>query len=138
VLPGSYLANAGVLALVAAAVAGTVAGFGAVLGRAGVALGALLFFVVGNPLSAVNAAPELLPEPWGRVGQLLPPGAGGTLLRSVAYFDGAGGTMAAWVLAAWTALGLLLLAAGRRANVLAAHTAPERAELAGAATSGQR
>jgi hypothetical protein len=114
VLPGDYLANAGVIGLFALAVAATVAGLGALLDRGGLALGALLVFLVGNALSGVGSAPELLPQPWGEFGQWLPIGAGGTLLRSVAYFDGHGGLAAATVLAAYAVVGLLLVAAGRR------------------------
>jgi hypothetical protein len=78
-----------------------------------VALGAVLLFLLGNPISAVASAPELLPEPWGAIGQLLPPGAGATLLRSTAFFDGAGGTVPAVVLASWAAAGLVLVALRR-------------------------
>lgn len=113
-LSGSYPANAAVIGLLALAISGAVAGLGALLGPAGIALGALVVFLVGNPLSAVGSAPELLPQPWGAVGQLLPPGAGATLLRSTAYFDGAGGTAALWTLAGWALAGLLLLTVGRR------------------------
>ena len=126
-LPGAYLANAGVLALVAAAISAAVTGLAAVLGRAGIGLAALLVFVVGNPLSAISSAPEMLPQPWGQVGQLLPPGAGATLLRSVAYFDGAGGTAPAWTLAGWALVGLLLVAVAPRRKP---HTTP-----AGSATA---
>ena len=113
-LPGAYLANAAVIGLLALAVSTTVAGLGALLGGAGIALGVVLVFVLGNPLSAVASAPELLPQPWGQLGQLLPPGAAATLLRSTAYFDGAGGTGAAWTLTAWAVTGLTLLLAGHR------------------------
>jgi hypothetical protein len=114
VLPGDYLANAGVMALFALAVAGAVAGLGALLDRAGLALGALLVFLVGNALSGVSSAAELLPQPWGAIGQLLPIGAGATMLRSVAYFDGHGSAAAATVLTAYAVVGLILVAAGRR------------------------
>lgn len=114
ILPGDYFVNAGVVGLVALAIAGTVAGLGALLDRAGVALGAVLVFLVGNALSGVGSAPELLPQPWGEFGQLLPIGAGGTLLRSAAYFDGHGGLAAVTVLAAYAIVGLILVAAGRR------------------------
>ena len=113
VLPGDYLADAGVLALFGLAVAATLTGLGAVLDRAGLALGVLMVFLVGNALSAVGSAPELLPQPWGAFGQWLPIGSGGTLLRSVAYFDGNGGLMAATVLTAYAVVGLLLVVAGR-------------------------
>lgn len=117
VLDGSYLAAAGADALLMLAIAAAVAGLAGVLGRAGVALGALLMFVVGNPISAVASAPELLPKPWGAIGQFLPPGAGASLLRDAAFFDGAGATRPAWVLGIWAATGLVLAAlSGRRAR----------------------
>jgi len=114
ILPGDYLANAAVMSLVGLAIAGTITGLGAVLDRAGLALGAIMVFLVGNALSGVASAPELLPQPWGEFGQWLPIGAGGTLLRSVAYFDGHGGLVAAGVLSAYALVGLILVAAGRR------------------------
>jgi hypothetical protein len=114
VLPGDYLVSAGALGLFSLAVAATMTGLGAVLDRAGLALGAVTVFLVGNALSAVGSAPELLPQPWGTVGQWLPIGSGGTLLRSVAYFDGNGGGTAALILAAYAVLGLALVAVGRR------------------------
>jgi hypothetical protein len=110
-LPGDYLANAAVVGLVALAMAAAVAGLGTLLGAGGVALAALAVFLLGNPLSGLTSAPELLPQPWGMVGQLLPPGAGGTLLRSVAFFDGAGAAVPGWVLGAWAGVGLVLAAA---------------------------
>jgi hypothetical protein len=73
----------------------------------------LVVFMVGNPLSGVSAAPELLPQPWGAVGQWLPIGAGGTLLRSAAYFDWAGSAHAIWVLTGWALVGLVLIVVGQ-------------------------
>lgn len=113
VLGGDYLTDAAAIGLFALATAGMVLGLGAALGGAGIGLGALLAFLVGNPLSAVAAAPELLPQPWGEVGQWLPPGAGGTLLRSVAWFDGAGSGQPMWTLAGWAVLGIVLIVVGR-------------------------
>lgn len=51
-------------------------------------------------------APQMLPEPVGAIGQWLPPGAGSTLLRSMAFFDGAGATGPAPTLTWWAVLGL--------------------------------
>ncbi|MFI5833849.1 hypothetical protein ACIA5A_09250 [Micromonospora sp. NPDC051300] len=115
-LDGDPWREAGVIGLFSLAAAGTVAGLGALLGRAGLGLGALLVFLVGNPLSAVAAAPELLPQPWGTVGQFLPVGAGGTLLRSAAFFDGAGAGRPLAVLAGYALVGLALVLLGRRAG----------------------
>jgi hypothetical protein len=108
VIGGSWAVNAGVFGLTVLAVGAAVAGLAAVAGRAGAALGALLMVLVGNPLSGVSSAPELLPAPAGAIGQLLPPGAGGTLLRSTAFFDGAGAAAPLAVLAAWVLLGPVL------------------------------
>jgi hypothetical protein len=114
VVPGAYLAVAGVLGLMTLAIAGTMTGLAAVLDRGGLALGAIVLFLAGNALSGISAAPELLPQPWGEVGQWLPIGAGGTLLRSVAWFDGNGAGFAVTVLSAYAIGGLALLLAGGR------------------------
>lgn len=115
VIGGAYLPVAAAMTLVVLSVSAPVAGLGAVLGAPGAGLGALVVFLVGNPLSAVAAAPELLPQPWGQVGQFLPPGAGSTLLRSAAWFDGAGATAPLWTLVGWALAGLALAWAGRAA-----------------------
>jgi hypothetical protein len=111
VVEGGWLANAAALSLTVLAVAALIVGLYALLGAPGAIVGALTMVLVGNPFSGVGSAPELLPEPAGTIGQLMPPGAGGNLLRSTGYFDGAaaGGHIA--VLAAWTLAGVALLAA---------------------------
>jgi hypothetical protein len=112
-LPGDYLSDAAAIALFATAAAAIVVGLTALLGRAGIALGALVVFLLSNPLSAIAAAPELLPRPWGEVGQWLPVGAGGSLLRSTAFFDGAGAARPLWILAGYAVVGLVLVLVGR-------------------------
>jgi hypothetical protein len=54
----------------------------------------------------------MLPQPWGDVGQFLPPGAGVSALRSVAFFDGAAAGTPILVLGIWLVAGLVLLVAG--------------------------
>lgn len=108
---GSYLANAGVMTLGLAAMAATITGLRAWLGTPGLALGAVLMMLLGNPLSGVTSAPELLP--WGDLGQLLPPGAMGSALRSTAYFDGAGAAGPLAVLTGWAVLGVALVLTAR-------------------------
>jgi hypothetical protein len=103
---GDWFVNAGVLSLTMLAIAGAIAGLVAFLGHAGLALGSLTMVLIGNPWSGVSSAPELLPEPIGLIGQLLPPGAGGNLLRSTAFFDGADAAGHLTVLLVWAALGL--------------------------------
>jgi hypothetical protein len=124
VIEGDWVANAGVLSLTVAAIASALAGLYALVGRAGLALGALTMIFVGNPFSGAGSAPELLPEPAGAIGQLLPPGAGASLLRSTGFFDGAGAGRPLTVLAIWALAGLALLAAaglrGRRATAWSA------------------
>ncbi len=71
-------------------------------------------------------APELLPEPAGLIGQWLPPGAGGSLLRSVAYFDGHGAGAAALTLSLWAALGLTAVLIGGRRRTAAPAVAATR------------
>jgi hypothetical protein len=73
VLPGPYLTVAGVVALAVLVVIGAITGLASVVGRPGLGGGALIM-LLGNPLSAAASAPELLPQPWGTIGQLLPAG----------------------------------------------------------------
>jgi len=119
VVDGDWAANAAVLSLTVMAIAFVIAGLEALLGHAGAAAGALTMILVGNPFSGAASGPEMLPRPLGDIGQLMPPGAGGNLLRSTGFFDGAaaGGHVA--VLATWTLAGLAALIAasirGRRA-----------------------
>lgn len=112
VLEGDWWLNAGVVALTVAAISVTVVGLAALVGRAGIGLAALLMMVVGNPFSGIASAPELLPGGWGAFGQFLPPGAGGSLLRSTSFFDGAAAGQPLVVLGSWLAGGLVLAAAG--------------------------
>jgi hypothetical protein len=111
VIGGDWWANAGAFSLTILAIGATVVGLKALIGEGGIVITALTMIFIGNPFSAAGSAPELLPQPVGWLGQLLPPGAGSNLLRSTAYFDGAGASGHIWVLVAWTALGFGALAA---------------------------
>ncbi len=84
-------------------------GLGSLFGRAGLAAGSLIALLLGNPLSGLTSAPELLPSGWGAFGQWLPQGATATLLRSTAFFDGAGAGMALAVLTCWAVAGATLI-----------------------------
>ncbi|MDX6739175.1 hypothetical protein [Actinocorallia sp. A-T 12471] len=122
-LPSSaFWQVAAVVALVSFAVPSVIGGLGAAFGQAGFGAAAAVVFLIGNPFSAAAAAPELLPEPWGAIGQFLPPGAAATLMRSAAYFDWAGAGRPLAVLAAFAVVGAgLVVFAGRRRPA-----APER------------
>jgi hypothetical protein len=106
VLAGNWWAEAGTLALATLAVSAAVAGLAALVGPAGIGVVAFLVMFLGNPFSGASSAPQLLPDPVGTVGQWLPPGASATLLRSVAFFDGAAATGPLLTLTWWAALGL--------------------------------
>ncbi|AQS70797.1 ABC transporter permease [Streptomyces pactum] len=106
VVTGDWWAVAGVFGLSALAVGAGIAGLAALLGRAGLALGGAVMMLLGNPFSAASSAPEMLPQPAGAIGQWLPPGAGGSLLRSVSFFDGAAAAGPALTLTWWAVLGL--------------------------------
>ena len=86
-------------------------GLGSMFGRVGLALGALTALLLGNPLSGLTSAPEMLPVGWGQLGQWLPQGANATLLRSTAFFDGAGGALPVVVLTCWSLIGVALIVA---------------------------
>ncbi|MFJ8046483.1 hypothetical protein [Streptomyces luteogriseus] len=111
-LDGPYWANCGAIALTIAATSLTILGLESLLGYVGFGLGAATMMLIGNPLSGTATAPEMLPGWSGTLGQLLPPGAGGQLLRSTAFFDGHGATRSALVLATWFTLGMVLCLAG--------------------------
>jgi hypothetical protein len=130
VVGGSWIANAAALSLLILAIGATVAGLRAVFGDAGAVAGALTMVLIANPFSGVGSAPEMLPEPVGGLGQLMPPGAGANLLRSTGFFDGAGAGGFVLVLAAWALAGLgLLLAAELRQRQPSAGTASRAAAI---------
>lgn len=84
----------------------TVLGLQKLFGRVGMAIAVVILIFFGAPLSGLASAPSLLPSPWGAVGQLLPPGAAGTLLRNLAFFEGAATLVPIAVLSGWLILGL--------------------------------
>jgi hypothetical protein len=129
VIPGDWVANAAVISLTVIAISSTVCGLGALLGAPGVALGGLLMVFVGNPFSGVSSAPQLLPSPAGTLGQFLPPGAGASLLRSSAFFDGYGSGAHLIVLAIWAGCGLTAVMASQAVRRRRAAAAGRHAEI---------
>ena len=115
-LTGSFWTESLVLAAIVAASTLALVGLYWATGRVGLGLGALLLVLVANPLSGATTAPEFLASPWREIGQAMPPGAGAQLVRSVSFFDGAGSVGPWWVLIAWAAAGLVLLALPRRST----------------------
>ncbi len=113
-IDGSYLRES--LALTAAVGAGALAllGLQAAFGMVGFGLGAAVLMLLGNPLSGASSAPHFLAVPWRQIGQAMPPGAGSQLLRSAAYFDGAGPMTPWWVLGVTALVGLALVSVSSR------------------------
>ncbi|RXZ69696.1 hypothetical protein [Agromyces albus] len=111
-LQGDYWANAAAIALALAAIAAPITGFAALMGRAGIGVGAIVMMLVANPISAAALPKEFIAEPWGEVGQWFPPGAAATLLRELSYFPAADPAFPWLVLAAWAAGGILLSVVG--------------------------
>jgi hypothetical protein len=116
---GSYWLTALGAVLGIAATCFLVLGLQRLLKWAGLAIAAIILILLGNPLSGLSNAPELLPAPWGEIGQFLPPGAIGTLLRNTAFFDGTATLKPVIALVIWflAGLGMYLLASFRSEHV---------------------
>lgn len=127
-LAGSYAVNAGIVALAILAIAGVIVGCVSVVGRAGIAIGPVLFLLVANPIASAAQPWQMLPAPWGAIGQWMPPGAAAALLRDESYFPRADTTQLWVALASWAVLGLLLATVGHfRDTGAATHEALEEA-----------
>jgi hypothetical protein len=127
-LQGSYLVNAGIVGLAILAIAGVIVGFVSIVGRAGIAIGPVLFLLVANPIASAAQPWQMLPAPWGSIGQWMPPGAAAALLRDESYFAAADASHLWIALASWVLLGLVLATAGHFRNTGAAtHAALEEA-----------
>ncbi|MFE5874841.1 ABC transporter permease [Rhodococcus sp. NPDC056506] len=114
-LDGNYLLTALALTMGISAISLPILGLESLLGMKGFALGAVTMMFVGNPLSGMATTAAWLPAGWGALGQLLPPGAAGASVRSMAFFDGHGAAAPLLVLVCWIAVGIALcVAAGRK------------------------
>lgn len=114
VIDAHYLAVAGATMLTVGASAATMVGLGSLLGTGGLGLGAVTMMLIGNPLSGAATSPLLVPQPWATIGQSMPPGAGASLVRLVAYFPQAGVGGPVVVLTIWLVCGLALWAVAAR------------------------
>ncbi|WP_166133295.1 ABC transporter permease [Nocardioides ochotonae] len=111
---------AGAMALGIAALAVPLAGLKQLVGAKGFTVGAMTMMFLGNPLAGMATTGAWLPAGLGTVGQLLPPGAAGALVRSAAYFDGAGALVPLLTLVTWVVVGLVLYVVGARRHPLPA------------------
>ncbi|MFJ8006648.1 ABC transporter permease [Streptomyces fagopyri] len=113
-LPHDPVSTWAALSLTMLAISATGVGLITLIGSPGLGVSAALMVFVGNPFSGITSAPELLPKAVADIGQWLPPGAGASLLRGTAYFDGNGSGGSIAVLVLWCVLGLTAVVFGRR------------------------
>ncbi|MEU1086046.1 hypothetical protein ABZ401_04295 [Streptomyces sp. NPDC005892] len=129
-LSGDYLLSSLGVSLGMAALVMTLLGLEALLGMAGFGLGAAVVMLLGNPLSGIASGAHWLPDGWATLGQLLPPGASGSLLRANAFFHSTGIGVPVLVLACWAVFGLaLMLVADRRGPRTTAAVPEQQAQL---------
>jgi hypothetical protein len=142
-LPGHFAALAALGALVVFAVGAFSMALEAFAGVLGIGLVIIVLVVLGNP-SAGGAYPTpLLPAFWRTIGQWLPPGAGTTAVRAIAYFPAAGLLHQLLTLAVYGAMGIAgTLAASRprarHGRRSAPQTAPRSRQLAHLVGAGHR
>lgn len=96
------------LSLISLSITASTAAAVALVGAAGSLVGGL-YFTLGLVISGSSIAPEMLPTAGRIVGQLLPPGAGATLVRNRLYFPDAPFSGPLWILIGFSAMGLLVI-----------------------------
>lgn len=116
ILQENFFANWAAIGLGIAATASVIVGLSSLIGRAGLAVGAVLTMFIGNPISALTSPKEFILPPFGEVGQWLMPGLSGTLLRDLSYFPDANIAAQVWALIGWVALGIALTLLGHHKN----------------------
>ena len=130
VLQGDFWINGLAVSLAMFATAAFIVGMNALIGRAGIAVGAIVTMLIGNPLSSAAQPLQFTVAPWGAIGQWFVPGASGTLVRDLSYFPDANAAFAWLVLAAWALLGVIAMLAGHFRNQVVLPEATEEAALA--------
>ncbi|WP_167195051.1 ABC transporter permease [Brevibacterium pigmentatum] len=123
ILQGNFAINALAIGLSIAATVGLINGFVSLIGPAGIAFGAVLTMLIGNPIASLNQPKEFLAGSWGDIGQFFVPGAAGTLLRDLSYFPDAPSALQWWVLSAWLVVSIALILVGHVIAHRKAHTA---------------
>ena len=116
VLQGSYGVNSLAVGLAMFATASFIVGMNALLGRIGIAVGAIVTMLVGNPLSSAAQPMQFTVAPWGAIGQWFVPGASGTLVRDLSYFPDANTAFPWLVLLGWSLVGVITMVAGHYRN----------------------
>ncbi|OIJ35856.1 hypothetical protein BK826_05740 [Rothia kristinae] len=109
---GSFLVDWMVFVLSVLGTSSFILGCTALIGNAGIVLGAVVTMFLGNPLSGAQVPWQFYPHPWGWIGQHLVPGAAQHLLRSESFFPDADTAEQWWTLIFWTLLGVALTVVG--------------------------
>ena len=86
-IPGQFCSVATASGLIVFAIGAACVGLESFLGRAGIGLAIVLFFLFGSSTSAASSAPELLPGFFRVLNGMVAPGLAVRLLRSAAYFN---------------------------------------------------
>ncbi len=121
VFQGNVVLNILAVALSLLGTSSFIVGLNALIGMAGIPIGAVLTMLIANPISSATAPVQFLPGPFGIIGQFFVPGASTTLLRDLSYFPDAN-TLAPWlVLAAWTLAGVVFTLIGHFRNQEVVH-----------------
>ncbi|WP_042409218.1 ABC transporter permease [Streptacidiphilus carbonis] len=107
-LPGSVVALWGIGALVVFAVGAITMALECLFDVVGIGIAVLLFVVLGNPSAGGVFPPPLMPPFWRAIGPWLPNGAGTSLARSIAYFNGTAITKPLLVLVVWAVVGVVV------------------------------
>ncbi|WP_216896755.1 hypothetical protein [Nocardia alni] len=111
-LQGDFWLNVAGMGLSVVATSAFIVGCASLVGRAGVAIGAVFTMLIGNPISASATPWQFLAHPWGAIGQYLVPGAGNNLIRTLSYFPDADATQQWLTLVGWVALGVIMALIG--------------------------
>ncbi|MDQ2744985.1 MAG: hypothetical protein M3Z66_22190 [Chloroflexota bacterium] len=121
VLQGNVVLNGLAAALSLLGTSSLIVGLNALIGTAGIPIGAVTTMLIANPISAATAPMQFLPDPWGIIGQWFVPGASTTLLRDLSYFPDTN-TIFSWlVLAGWTVAGVVFTLIGHFRNQEVVH-----------------
>ncbi len=103
-IPGPFLGIAGLVALMAGAVAAATILLIRIFGPIGVLLASIFMIVMGNASSGGVLPPEFLPGWLKPLASVMPPGVGVRALDGIAYFHHDGLVSGVVVLSAWIAL----------------------------------
>jgi hypothetical protein len=124
VLPGSPVAEAGILIFLCAAVGAFTLAITTLLKDAGVAIATIVGLILGTAISGGPVPASFLPSGFAFFSSAVAPGAATTALRDVAYFNPGAVTGPLLVLAAWlvVSVAVVLAASARRGTAQPALT----------------